>query len=179
MRLSSVTETILCSFKQTFLRQKVFLASSDSDPIYESEKQKNLDKKDEHKAFCVSDENHDLGTRRKVTGCNSCQNDEVDAFRKTVMNSEHACSRVNVNATAVGALRYALHLRFVCPFSKKSSISVSRSDPSLALERNKKDSDGQRRFYLYDDLKVVFPQRHSDADEGKVCILYLISFRNS
>ena len=29
--------------------------------------------------------------------------------------------------------------------------------------------NGERRFYLYNDLRVVFPQRHSDTDEGKVC----------
>ena len=30
------------------------------------------------------------------------------------------------------------------------------------------DLNGERRFYLYNDLRVVFPQRHSDADEGTV-----------
>ncbi|KAI3457793.1 hypothetical protein Pfo_014456 [Paulownia fortunei] len=158
---------------KTFLRQKVFLASSASDSISVREEQKILNKKDDDKASLVSDEKHNegMGNGRKVLGCNSCQNDEVDVFHKTERKSEHACSRVNGNATAVGALRYALHLRLVCPLSKKSSMLVSRSDPSLASESSI-DIEGQRRFYLYDDLKVVFPQRHSDADEGKLNVEY-------
>lgn len=144
--LCSPTQNSFMSFKQTFLRQKVFLASSGPDTVSEKEEQ-------------------------KTSGCNSClQNVEMD---KTDIKTGHACSRLNVNCNAVGALRYALHLRFVCPSSKKSS---TKYDPSLSLERNQLDSDGQqRRFYLYDDLKVVFPQRHSDADEGKVSdFIYLI-----
>ena len=72
-----------------------------------------------------------------------------------------------------GVLRYALHLRFICPFPKKNSRSLQRckSDPSSEPARNK-DIEGERRFYLYSDLRVVFPQRHSDSDEGKVYHLY-------
>lgn len=85
----------------------------------------------------------------------------MDACHGTFKKSGHGCSKVNENST--GALRYALHLRFLCPSSKKSSSSVQRckSDPVSLPE-------GERRFYLYNDLRVVFPQRHSDADEGKV-----------
>ena len=76
-------------------------------------------------------------------------------------------------ASGGGVLRYALHARFVCPLPKKNSRSLQRckSDPSYAPTRND-DIDGERRFYLYNDLRVVFPQRHSDADEGKVCHIY-------
>lgn len=35
--------------------------------------------------------------------------------------------------------------------------------------RNIVDIEQERSFYLYDDMRVVFPQRHSDSDEGKVC----------
>ena len=126
-----------------------------------------LSKKDEKK---LSDENHNgIDNISQVLGCYSCQNDEVDASCKTEVKCEPGCSRANPNATAVGALRYALHLRFLCTLPKRSSISVRQADPSLASERNKTDTQDHRRFYLYDDLKVVFPQRHSDADEGKVC----------
>lgn len=84
----------------------------------------------------------------------------------------HGCSKVNENMTGAGALRYALHLRFLCPFPKKSKRSVARckSDPLSVPKENL--SDRERRFYLYNDMRVVFPQRHSDADEGKFKVDY-------
>ncbi|KAL5979033.1 hypothetical protein ACLOJK_018930 [Asimina triloba] len=86
--------------------------------------------------------------------------------RKTVHNS----SKVNENTNGAGVLRYALHLRFLCPAVKKCSRSMQRckSDPLSNPHANSSDIDGERRFYLYNDLRVVFPQRHSDADEGKI-----------
>lgn len=94
----------------------------------------------------------------------------VDACCETDRKQVHGCSRVNRNKNS--ALRYALHLRFICPSPKKGSRSVQRckSDPLSAPQRTSLDVEGERRFYLYNDLRVVFPQRHSDADEGKVCV---------
>ena len=67
-------------------------------------------------------------------------------------------------------LRYALHLRFVCP-----SLRTPRKAKEAALNCSSVSMDSQdnlledkRRFYLYGDLRVVFPQRQSDSDEGKV-----------
>lgn len=80
------------------------------------------------------------------------------------------CSPSKINDSSGGAvLRYALHLRFLCP-SKKSSKSMLRckSDPSSAPYSSNTVPEEERRFYLYNDLRVVFPQRHSDADEGEV-----------
>lgn len=78
--------------------------------------------------------------------------------------------------TGAGVLRYALHLRFLCPFSKKYSDSRSvqrrKSDPLCAPARKNMGTEQDRRFYLYNDLRVVFPQRHSDADEGKLHVEY-------
>lgn len=89
--------------------------------------------------------------------------------------SVHSPSTVNKNTTGAGVLRYALHLRFLCPPSKKSSRSVqrSKSGPASAPARNM-NIEGERRFYLYNDLRVVFPQRHSDSDEGEVISLHFI-----
>lgn len=80
-------------------------------------------------------------------------------------------SKVNKYVTGSGVLRYALHLRFVCPHLKKHSKngSKSKSGPSSLPSSNNMDSHGERRFYLYNDMRVVFPQRHSDSDEGEVC----------
>lgn len=97
----------------------------------------------------------------------------VGKGHETIRNS-HVSPKVNDSTTGAGALRYALHLRFLCPFPKQSSRSIQRckSDP-LSVPKNKSlDMNGERRFYLYNDLRVVFPQRHSDADEGKLNVEY-------
>ncbi|KAG8385008.1 hypothetical protein BUALT_Bualt04G0177500 [Buddleja alternifolia] len=159
---------------KTFLRQRVFLASSGLESISRGGEEKGLNMKDEEKASLGSEEKHNARTCNKseALGCDSWHNDEVDAWHKTEMKSEHACSRVNGNATAVGALRYALHLRFVCPSSKNSMSDSRQSYPSLTSEKSRMGNEEQRRFYLYNDLRVVFPQRHSDADEGKLNVEY-------
>ncbi|KAI6692253.1 hypothetical protein NL676_019963 [Syzygium grande] len=97
-----------------------------------------------------------------------CEDTCNSSDRKTF----HSCSKVNENMTGAGALRYALHLRFLCPFPKKIKRSVARckSDP-LSVPKEKL-LDRERRFYLYNDMRVVFPQRHSDADEGKFKVDY-------
>lgn len=71
-----------------------------------------------------------------------------------------------------GVLLYVLHLRFLCPSPRKRSRAVHKckSNPQSAQVRNITDIEDERRFYLYDDMRVVFPQRHSDADEGKVSV---------
>ncbi|GAB2240999.1 hypothetical protein Droror1_Dr00021517 [Drosera rotundifolia] len=73
-----------------------------------------------------------------------------------------------------GVLRYALHLRFLCPHHKKASRLFQRckSDPISNPDGKSGDAMGGRRFYLYKDLKVVFPQRRSDSDEGKLHVEY-------
>ncbi|GER38890.1 hypothetical protein STAS_15430 [Striga asiatica] len=144
---------------KTFLRQKVFLSSSASDSKSGKEEQKILNKKDEDKASILLEGKHNEATGRmmETSGCDTCQNSRVDAFSEMDRKSEHNCSRANRSTTSAGALRYALHLRFICPFPKKSVVPESKID----IQKQ------QRRFYLYDDLRVVFPQRQSDADEGK------------
>ncbi|XP_051119515.1 uncharacterized protein LOC127243503 isoform X2 [Andrographis paniculata] len=55
-------------------------------------------------------------------------------------------------------LRYALHLRFICPPDHHRKTGGG--------------SGGERRFHLYSDMRVVFPQRHWDSDEGKLQVEY-------
>ncbi|XP_019099597.1 PREDICTED: uncharacterized protein LOC104783572 [Camelina sativa] len=85
--------------------------------------------------------------------------------------SEKSCIKLSKECNGgSGALRYALHLRFLCPLPKKAS---KKSDETETTGQNKNlDSDGKRRFYLYNDLRVVFPQRHTDSDEGKLNVEY-------
>lgn len=74
-----------------------------------------------------------------------------------------------------GVLRYALHLRFLCPLPKKSSRAIQRCKSdllSVPSSVDDLDNNDQRRFYLYNNMRVVFPQRHSDADEGKLTVEY-------
>lgn len=80
--------------------------------------------------------------------------------------------KVNENTTGSGVLRYALHLRFMCPLPKKKSsrtVNGCKSDSFPEPTPNNENTKDERRFYLYNDMRVVFPQRHSDSDEGKVC----------
>ncbi|XP_024391534.1 uncharacterized protein [Physcomitrium patens] len=74
-----------------------------------------------------------------------------------------------------GALKYALHLRFMCPRIRnheknKSSNTQLRTTPPKSLKAA--EVSEEKRFYIYGDIRVIFPQRHSDADEGKLHIEY-------
>jgi len=92
----------------------------------------------------------------------------IDEDCDTFLNGS---SKINKNSLNNCIMLYALHLRFMCPLPKKRSRSVStrNSDPLPSEARNLMDNEHERSFYLYDDMRVVFPQRHSDSDEGKVC----------
>lgn len=108
-------------------------------------------------------------------GCitDKCQrNERKECWDKTCDESGKSldsCSKVNENCNSAGPLRYALHLRFICPFPKRTNKSVQKCRYNSLPEKAGLDMEGERRFYLYNDMRVVFPQRHSDADEGKVC----------
>lgn len=124
-------------------------------------------------------EGSDLPESIQMTGCNNDQCKDytcIDAFHETDRKHSHGCAKINENTNGAGSLRYALHLRFLCPSPKKCSKSFQRckSDPGSVPQKVGSDKDGDRRFYLYNDLRVVFPQRHSDADEGKVCNLHFL-----
>ncbi|KAF5748672.1 hypothetical protein HS088_TW04G00630 [Tripterygium wilfordii] len=124
----------------------------------------------------------DVPSRILESECNECKCQKTDGKVCTSNKSSleagkksgHNCSKVNKNTTGAGALRYALHLRFLCPPRKKCSRSIQRckSDPLSTPEKQDVEMGTDRRFYLYNDLRVVFPQRHSDADEGKLNVEY-------
>ena len=104
----------------------------------------------------------------------SIELENVPTVPSSVTESKYAngTSKVNDSTACPGVLRYALHVRFLCPHPKKYSRTFQRckSDTAALPVRNRMDIEGERRFYLYNDLRVVFPQRHSDSDEGKVCL---------
>lgn len=100
----------------------------------------------------------------KLTPCRM----DISSLART--KSAHSSPKINNSGT--GALRYALHLRFLCSPCRKELKLMHRckSDPSSlpGCGRSTSNHDERRRFYLYNDLRVVFPQRHADADEGEL-----------
>ncbi|XWS47766.1 hypothetical protein CRYUN_Cryun13aG0013200 [Craigia yunnanensis] len=101
------------------------------------------------------------------------ENSSLNASNVNLNKLVHSSSRVNESIMGAGVLRYALHLRFLCPSPKKCSKSVRRckSDP-LSAPAGNMNIEEERRFYLYSDMRVVFPQRHSDAEEGQLHVDY-------
>jgi len=96
-------------------------------------------------------------------GC-CCQIDSCQGGKKSFSRSP----KVN-DIPARGVLRYALHLRFPSPFSKNPSKSRQHCKLDLSSELHTRSrTEEERRFYLYNDIRVVFPQRQSDSDKGKV-----------
>ncbi|KAL3655061.1 hypothetical protein CASFOL_000847 [Castilleja foliolosa] len=152
---------------KTFLRQKVTLAVD----------------RGAHKDSCAKNEllslSGDAPFSDNIFDNNNCQNGNngMDNISLGLKESKSPCcpSKVNKNTTGSAVLRYALHLRFVCPHRKKYSKTglKCRSGPSLGPSSlPSRDGEGERHFYLYNDMRVVFPQRHSDSDEGKLQVEY-------
>ncbi|CDP16724.1 unnamed protein product [Coffea canephora] len=161
---------------KTFLRQKMTLDSVGSNITCQKEGQHNTEVKLERKGTLALETSR-LGETvdGKEIACESCKEkcNSGDACHETDRKSQQSCSKVNRSTSNAGSLRYALHLHFLCPSPIKGSKSVqtSKSDP-LSIAHGTRDKKDERRFYLYNDLKVVFPQRHLDADEGKLNIEY-------
>ncbi|KAJ9140116.1 hypothetical protein P3X46_030798 [Hevea brasiliensis] len=175
---------------KTFLRQKITLSSSglngrNRDYDMKSEVEQSSIPHSSHSSKCGRETSDSKGldaehTIRSPNHSSNCintgaeTNSPPNSTSVFVSKSVHSPSKANENTAGAGVLRYALHLRFLCPFPKKSPRSVRRckSDPLSAPTGNKVDIEGDRRFYLCSNMKVVFPQRHSDADEGKLHVEY-------
>ncbi|MBA0675606.1 hypothetical protein Goari_017142 [Gossypium aridum] len=96
----------------------------------------------------------------QITSCNNVRcKEHGDAYHRTNQKLSHSGIKINENTKGTGSLRYALHLRFLCPPPKKSSKSFQRgkSDLGPIPQKTGSDRDGDRRFYLYNDFRVVFP----------------------
>ncbi|KAH8486636.1 hypothetical protein H0E87_025591 [Populus deltoides] len=184
---------------KTCLRQKITLSSSAPASLPVNVKNRDSDMKNDAKPSSVPKTNNCLPHGRDATNSiqldtvhntrspdhsrfsnSECKNTGVEgcsppnSSRLCIRKSVHGPSKVNENTTGAGALRYALQLQFMCPLPKKSSRSFQRStsDPSSVPAANKMDIVSEQRFYLYSNMRVVFPQRHSDSDEGKLKVEY-------
>ncbi|KAJ8752639.1 hypothetical protein K2173_005528 [Erythroxylum novogranatense] len=184
---------------KTFLRQRMILSSSGPTNLLANRSRRDGKMKDNGKASSISKD--DCSLPHRTESADSSDTDPVHRTRyskQSRFNSSqciNGCSgegnlpsspdncvnkivqspsKVNYSTNGAGVLRYALHLRFLCSSPKKNSRSIQRckSDPLSAPESNKMNLDWDRRFYLYSDMRVVFPQRHSDADEGKLKVEY-------
>ncbi|KAH7444430.1 hypothetical protein KP509_02G078300 [Ceratopteris richardii] len=122
--------------------------------------------------------NQEEGSFTYFDGINSENMMACKVFDVDHCTAKASAVKKSSDGRANSALRYALHLRFVCPpvkTSHKSRDSImdqvdSSQEPSS--EVGDMLQQDKRRFYLYSDLRVVFPQRHSDSDEGKLEVEY-------
>lgn len=155
---------------KTFMRQKVTISSPISPNNIGKDGGSKCEKLSTNGATdCNSDFSTYFSSREKVNVTTTDLN--MDKIHLANGSPCKMPTKANEGSTpgSSGALRYALHLRFLSPAIKKKgvvrSVQRTKSDCSSAVVSHEME---ERRYYLYNDFRVVFPQRHSDSDEGKL-----------
>ncbi|KAK2391393.1 hypothetical protein QL285_064857 [Trifolium repens] len=166
---------------KTFLRQKITLTSSRSTSTTGTEFQTDSDANAKSSSISntTQTDNKDLLTSKYGEFDSFALSKEENSSSSTCLVDEEKfrngnSSKINDNSINNCVMLYALHLRFMCTLPKKRlrSVPTHKSDPLSSEARNLMDNEHERSFYLYDDMRVVFPQRHSDSDEGKLHVEY-------
>ncbi|CAA7400520.1 unnamed protein product [Spirodela intermedia] len=156
---------------KTFMRQRITLDSPRSAPTHMNGHFPEISMTSPCRASDDREKGSpcNLGESQSVGDHRTSRLQEVDGGSENFSPSEKTPH--GVAGKSSGVLRYALHLRFLCPAPRRCSKVIRRckSDPLAAPPPHEASLEAQeRRFYLYSDLKAVFPQRHTDADEGKL-----------
>ncbi|EFJ28764.1 hypothetical protein SELMODRAFT_441217 [Selaginella moellendorffii] len=144
--------------------------------VQSTENKPHQQQQDEEKGREISFQQQQQQQQAKAREISFREQQQEKAREILFQQQQDKASRLEESSGTV--LRYALHMRFMCAPLKKRELEENAEEEEEARAR-KPSTPGaaaaaadKRRFYLYGDLRVVFPQRQSDSDEGKMKVEY-------